>query len=124
MTIALWAVICLIPVLAVSAILAFSPAHPEANTAHLEHAIHELQRLIPNYKQGLIVTAPSGLVQIQQSDLDNFTSEITAAVTVLGPYIQQLVASSTALSDADESAITAAIAQLQGLEPPAPAPSS
>jgi hypothetical protein len=69
------------------------------------------------------MTEPTGLVQIQQSDLDNFTSEINAAVTTLTTYIQQLVAGqSTPLPAADEVNIDAAITALQGLEPPAPTP--
>jgi len=68
---------------------------------------------------------PTGQVQIAQADLDNFAAEITAAVNVLAPYIQQLIAGqSVTLAAADESAVTAAITSLQNLEPPAPAPGS
>jgi hypothetical protein len=64
---------------------------------------------------------PTGLVQILQSDLDNFTSEITAAVGVLTPLIAQLTANqATPLPAADEANLEAAITALQGLEPPAP----
>lgn len=66
------------------------------------------------------MTEPTGLVQILQADLDNFASEISAAVTVLGPYIQALLASGT-LPAADETAVAAAISALSSLEPPAPA---
>jgi hypothetical protein len=66
---------------------------------------------------------PTGLVQILQSDLDTFTSEITAAVAVIGPLIAQLQANqATPLPAADEANLTAAIATLTALEPPAPAP--
>jgi len=67
------------------------------------------------------MTTPSGSgnVQIAQADLDNFTAEINAAVTVIAGYIQTLLANqSTPLPAADESKLTEAVTALQGLEPP------
>jgi hypothetical protein len=64
---------------------------------------------------------PTGLVQIEQADLDTFTSEINAAVTTLSGYIQQLIAGQAVpLPVADESALNSALQALQNLEPPAP----
>lgn len=66
---------------------------------------------------------PTGQVQIAQADLDNFASEINAAVAVLAPYIQQLLAGQTVqLEAADETKVQGAITALTNLEPPAPTP--
>jgi hypothetical protein len=92
---------------------------PPANTTHLVHAITRLQTLTGKKQQ---MTAPTGNVQIAQADLDNFTSEINTAVTTISGYITTLLANqSTPLPAADESALTAAVAALDALEPPAPA---
>lgn len=97
-----------------------------ANTQGLRTAIAELNALQPhNNRKEIKMSSPSGYVQLLQSDLDNFTAEINAAVSVLTGYIAQLVAGqSTPLPAADEAAITAAVASLSGLEPPAPASTS
>lgn len=68
------------------------------------------------------MTNPTGMVQIAQADLDNFTSEITAAIGVISGYIKTLLANqATPLPAADESTLTAAVSALEALEPPAPA---
>jgi hypothetical protein len=67
------------------------------------------------------MSSPSGVVQIAQTDLDNFASEVQTAATTISGYITTLLANqSTPLPDADESALTAAVTALQNLEPPAP----
>jgi phytoene dehydrogenase-like protein len=104
---------------------------PPADTSQLQASVDSLQELVNftqqhPFERGMNnMTTPSDLVSISQADLTNFASEISAAVAVLAPYIQQLLAGqAVTLSPADESAVTAAITSLQGLEPPAPAPSS
>lgn len=79
------------------------------------------------------MTEPTGTVTLLQSDIDGWTSTVTAAATALGTvqttlvaYIQQLLAGqSTPLPAADEANINAAVTglgtvvtSLQGLEPP------
>lgn len=87
------------------------------------------------------MTEPTGLVQIQQSDLDGFAAQITAAATSIGTafttigtafttisaYVQQLLANqATPLPTADETDLQNALAslgtdvtQLQTVQPPA-----
>lgn len=90
---------------------------PHADVQGITHAIHRLATLSG---KKLTMTAPSGNVQIAQADLDNFTSEINTAVTTIAAYITTLLANqSTPLPEADETALTAAVAALQNLEPPA-----
>ncbi len=63
------------------------------------------------------------MVQLDQADLDNFASTVETAVGVLNTYVQQLLANqATPLAAADEKALQKALSDLQGLEPPAPAP--
>jgi hypothetical protein len=96
---------------------------PNADTDGLSEAIAGLTALVPAEMKGRLMTVPTGFVQILQSDLDTFTSEIASAVGVLGPYIQQLLANQAIpLPAADEANITAAITALQNIEPPAPTP--
>jgi hypothetical protein len=96
---------------------------PGADTTNLVQAINDLNQLTERNTMTNPTPEPTGQVQIAQSDLDNFTSEINAAVSTLSTYIQQLVANqSTPLPAADEANLEAAITALQNLEPPAPTP--
>jgi hypothetical protein len=98
---------------------------PNADTGALRSAVVDLQKLVPQQVKEIEMSTPSGMVQIAQADLDNFTSEIVAAVGVVSGYITQLLANqSTPLPEADETALTAAMSSLEALEPPAPAPSA
>jgi hypothetical protein len=98
---------------------------PQADTKALRSALVDLQKLVPQQVKETEMSTPTGMVQIAQADLDNFTSEITAAVGVLKGYIAQLLANqATPLPAADETELTAAVAALDALEPPAPAPSA
>jgi hypothetical protein len=93
---------------------------PPADVRRLKSAIRKLQALTP--QKGVSMSSPSDLVSISQAELTTFATEISAAVAVLQPYIAKLVAGQTVqLAAADESAVKAAVASLQGLEPPAPA---
>ncbi len=67
------------------------------------------------------MSEPTGLVSLQQADLDTFASEFEAVKTALAAYIAQLVANqATPLPAADESGLAQALADLDSLEPPAP----
>jgi hypothetical protein len=81
-------------------------------------------------------TEPTGLVQVQQSDLDGFATSvsaasaaITAATTTIAASIQTLLANqATPLPAADEANLTTAVSGLQAaatalaaIEVPAPA---
>jgi hypothetical protein len=69
------------------------------------------------------MTTPSPSVQLLQSDLDTFASELEAVKTALAAYIATLVAGQAVpLSAADETGLTQALSDLTALEPPAPAP--
>jgi hypothetical protein len=83
------------------------------------------------------MTSPSDLVQIPQSTIDAWTASVTSvgtdistAASVLGPYIQQLLANqATPLPAAQVAEIQAALGALQnadtalqGLEPAPPPP--
>lgn len=98
-----------------------------AETEELWSALADLNALMQlfncgnEYRMSTPTGSPTGYVQILQSDLDTFTSEITAAVAVLTGYIQSLIAGQgTPLKAADEAAITAAVTSLSSLEPPTP----
>lgn len=101
---------------------------PPANVVALQQSIADLQVLVPRQQQvgrheKMTSSLPSDAVWISQSDLDNFASEISGAVNVLGPYLQQLVAGQTVqLAEADESQVKQAVQSLLNLEPPSPAP--
>jgi hypothetical protein len=83
------------------------------------------------------MSEPTGLVQVQQSDLDNFATQlntiagdITTATGVISNYIQTLLANqNTPLPAGDETQLTNAVTALtnagtalDALEPPTPAP--
>lgn len=90
----------------------------------MKAALTKLQSLVPKtIPQGEKMSSPTGTVTLLQSDIDGWTSSITAAVGVLAAYIKQLIAGqATPLPAADEANIDAAIASLLALEPPAPTP--
>lgn len=66
------------------------------------------------------MTAP-GTVSIAQADLDNFATQLEAVKTSLADYIAQLQANQAGPL-ADEAGLTQALTDLQGLQPPPPAP--
>jgi hypothetical protein len=102
---------------------AAAPKLPAADVSFLQEAISDLQLLAPPERTTKMSSPTPNPVQIDQNDLTNFANEISAAVAVIGPYIQQLLAGqSVTLAPADESAVQAAITSLQNLEPPAPTP--
>jgi hypothetical protein len=83
------------------------------------------------------MSEPTGLVQLQQSDIDAWTAavgtaaaSITTATGVISGYIATLLANqNTPLPTADEANLNAAVtalgtagSALQGLEPPTPTP--
>ncbi len=94
---------------------------PPARTTKIIKAIANLKALEP--KGDTAMSNPTGYVQILQSDLDTFASEITAAVAVIGPYIQDLLQGNT-LAPGEESDLIKAVTALEALEPPAPTPGS
>jgi hypothetical protein len=64
-------------------------------------------------------------VQIEQSDLDAFAASVSTAATTISGYLTTLLANqATPLPEADESALTAAVASLTALEPPVVTPST
>ncbi len=67
------------------------------------------------------MSEPTGLVSLQQADLDTFAAEFEAVKTALAAYIAQLVANqSTPLPAADEAGLAQALADLDALEPVTP----
>jgi hypothetical protein len=70
-----------------------------------------------------MTTPATDLVQVSQSALDNYAAAVEAALAVIKPYIASLVAGQAVpLKDADVTALTAAVSDLDATEPPAPAP--
>lgn len=61
------------------------------------------------------------LVQVDQTDLDNLATNLEAVKSSLSAEIASL---QQQLPQADLSGLNQALSDLQGLEPPAPAPSS
>jgi hypothetical protein len=95
-------------------------APPAADTSRLAAALTDLQALTQQEKEN-VMSAPTGMVQLLQSDLDTFTANFEAVKTSLAAYIAQLVAGqSTPLPAADETGLNKALTDLAALEPPAP----
>jgi hypothetical protein len=98
-------------------------APPAADTSRLAAALTDLQALAQQQEKENVMSAPTGMVQLLQSDLDTFTANFEAVKTSLAAYIAQLVAGQSApLPAADETGLNKALADLTALEPPAPAP--
>jgi hypothetical protein len=97
---------------------------PPANTKRLTKAIRDLETLIPTEgKEQFIMSTPTGMVQIAQADLDAFAAAFETVKAALATYIATLLANqATPLSAADETGLNQALADLTGLEPPAPTP--
>lgn len=104
---------------------------PPARTYKLSAAVHSLRQLVKSTEtKGISMTAatppdptnPTDQVSVSQSWLTWVGSTVSTATSVLGPYIQQLIAGeSVQLSPAEVDDVTAALAGLTGIEPPAPA---
>jgi hypothetical protein len=106
---------------------------PPANTAGITKALNGLQALTKKYHlEGIEMSAPTtppdptnpaDQVSVSQSWIEYVAQTIVTANSVLGPYIQQLIAGeSVTLDPANVTDVTNALGGLQGLEPAAPTP--
>jgi len=102
---------------------------PPANTKSVTKALNALHALLPERLEMSAPTTPpdptnpADQVSVSQSWIEYVAQTIVTANSVLGPYIQQLIAGeSVTLDPANVTDVTNALGGLQGLEPAAPTP--
>jgi hypothetical protein len=110
---------------------AIKAEYPPAKTAGITNALNGLQALAKQsgrFEMSAPTTPPdptnpADQVSVSQSWLEFVAQTIVTANSVLGPYIQQLLAGeAVTIEPADVADVTSALSGLQGLEPAAPTP--